>query len=74
LAYRDTLHVTMLQADKAGWNRFLVRVKGDSLTVERNGKVIVDNVSQKGLAPSGPIGFRATDSTQFRNLFIRELK
>lgn len=70
---------TMILLDGAGkgWNRAIVTVKGDRLSVTINGKVTTDNVVLKGAeSGSGAIGLapRGEEATQFRNLFVRELK
>jgi hypothetical protein len=77
-----------LRADKpvGEWNRFIIRMIGDRLTVSLNGQVVIENAQLPGIPTSGPIGFqhhggREKDGTydnasalvQFRNVFIRKL-
>lgn len=58
-----------------GWNRYLVRMEGSTVTVRHNGKVIIDGVPLNGVAEAGPIGLmHVGDAVQFRNVFVRELK
>jgi hypothetical protein len=56
------------------WNRFKITMKGDRLTVNLNGKTVIDNAQLPGVAPRGPIALQHHgDTIQFANLFIREL-
>jgi hypothetical protein len=56
------------------WNRFHITMKGDRVTVELNGKVVIDEAQLPGIAPRGPIGLQHHgDSVEFANLFIKEL-
>lgn len=68
------------------WNRFIIRMVGDRLTVNLNGQVVIDNAQLPGIPASGPIGFQhhgglekdgtynnASSLMQFRNVFIKEL-
>lgn len=67
---------TISVADKKGgpWNRYLIRMKGNLVTVQHNGKVITNGVPLEGIATSGPIALQSRgDAVQFRNVFIREL-
>jgi hypothetical protein len=67
----------LLDGAGKGWNRAIVTVKGDRLSVTINGKVTTDNMVMKGATSgSGAIGLapRGEEATQFRNLFVRELK
>ncbi len=63
-----------LEATGKGWSRALVRVQGNGVSVSINGKGVSDLKLDK--APTaGPIALRQQgEATQFRNLFIRELK
>ena len=57
------------------WNRFLITMKGDQLTVELNGKKVLNRARLPGVAPSGPIALQHHgDAIQFANIYIRELK
>jgi hypothetical protein len=56
------------------WNRFLITMQGELLTVELNGKVVIEKAKLPGVAPKGPIALQHHgDTVQFANLFIREL-
>jgi hypothetical protein len=56
------------------WNRFLITMKGDRLTVELNGKTVLENARLPGVAARGPIALQNHgDPVQFANIFIREL-
>lgn len=77
-----------VRADRAvgEWNRFIIRMQGDRLTVNLNGKVVIENAQLPGVPKSGPIGLQhhggkeqdgsynnASSLVQFRNLYIRKL-
>jgi len=68
------------------WNRFIIRIAGDRLTVNLNGQVVIENAQLPGIPESGPIGLQhhgglekdgtynnASSLVQFRNIFIKEL-
>jgi hypothetical protein len=56
------------------WNRFLVTMKGDRVTVDLNGKRIIDNAQLPGIASRGPIGLQHhNEPVEFGNIFVREL-
>ena len=68
------------------WNRFIIRMIGDRLTVSLNGQTVIENAQLPGVPKSGPIGFQhhggkekdgsynnASALVQFRNVFIRKL-
>jgi hypothetical protein len=57
------------------WNRFIIRMKGDRLTVKLNGKVVIENAQLPGVAKTGRLALQHHgDPIQFANIFIRELK
>lgn len=57
------------------WNRFIITMKGDRLTVNLNGQNVLENAQLPGVAPRGPIALQHHgDAVQFANVFIRELK
>jgi hypothetical protein len=69
------------------WNTFLVTMKKDRVTVELNGKKVIDNAQLPGVPESGPIGLQhhggkdkktgeyssASSLMQFRNIYIKPL-
>lgn len=77
-----------LRADKpvGEWNRFIIRMVGDKLTVNLNGHTIIEDVSLPGVPNAGPVGLQhhggleedgsynnASSLVQFRNVFIKKL-
>jgi hypothetical protein len=57
------------------WNRFLITLKNDRVTVVLNGQTVIDNVPLPGIPSRGPIGLQHHgDPVQFTNLFIKELE
>ena len=77
-----------VNADKniGEWNTFKITMKGDRMTVELNGIVVIENALLPGLPASGPIGLQHHGSkqngewnsppslVQFKNIYIKELK
>jgi hypothetical protein len=68
------------------WNRFIIRMQGDRLTVHLNGQLVIDNARLPGIPATGPIGLQhhggklpngeyinASSLMQFRNIFIKKL-
>lgn len=56
------------------WNRFVVRLRGDRVTVELNGTTVIDEARLPGIAERGPIGLQNHgDGVEFRNLFVRPI-
>ena len=69
------------------WNTFVITAKGDRVTVELNGKTVIDNAALPGLPPTGPIGLQhhggknaktgqwtpASSLLQFRNIYLKSL-
>ena len=69
------------------WNAFLLTMKGDRLTVELNGKTVIENAQLPGIPSKGPITLQhhggydaakgqwngASSLVQFRNLYIKKL-
>jgi hypothetical protein len=56
------------------WNRFVITLKGERVTVQLNGKTIIENAQLPGLATRGPIGLQHhNEPLEFANLFVREL-
>jgi hypothetical protein len=57
------------------WNRFRITLKGDRLTVNLNGKTVIENAQLPGVPRRGPLGLQHHgDPIQFANLFVRELE
>ena len=67
------------------WNKFRITVKGDRLTVELNGKTVIENAQLPGIPAKGPVGLQHHGSkkdgqwtsppalVQFRNIWIKAL-
>jgi hypothetical protein len=56
------------------WNRFVITMKGERLTVELNGKRVIEDAPLPGVAARGPIALQHHgDPVEFANIFIREL-
>ncbi len=68
------------------WNTFKITMIGDRLTVELNGKTVIENARLPGVPPRGRIGLQhhggprkdgtlspASSLIQFRNIYIKEL-
>ncbi len=56
------------------WNRTMVTIKGDRLTVSLNGRVVIDNAQLPGVPATGAIGLQHHGSAiDFANLWIKEL-
>ena len=64
-----------LESDKkiGDWNRTVVRLKGDRITVHTNGKLVVADKHVPETPKSGAFGLMAITTAQFRNVFVREL-
>lgn len=74
-----------VNADKniGEWNTFKITMKGDRLTVELNGIVVIENAQLPGVPESGPIGLQhhggkrngewvsPPSLVQFRNIYIK---
>lgn len=57
------------------WNRFVITMKGDRLTVELNGEHVIENAQLPDVPKRGPIGLQHHgDPIQFANIFVRELE
>jgi hypothetical protein len=56
------------------WNRTMVTIKGDRLTVSLNGRVVLDNAQLPGVPARGAIGLQHHGSAiDFANFWIKEL-
>ena len=76
-----------VNADKniGEWNTFKITMKGNRMTVELNGTVVIENALLPGLPERGPIGLQHHGSkrngewvsppslVQFRNIYIKEI-
>jgi hypothetical protein len=65
------------KADKpiGQWNRFIITLKGDRLTVVLNGEEVISNAELPGIPKSGPIALQHHGTrVDFCNIFIKELK
>jgi hypothetical protein len=57
------------------WNRFVITVKGDRLTVVLNGKVVLHEAQLLGVKPKGKLAFQTHgNALQFANVFVKELE
>ena len=57
------------------WNRFIITMRGDLLTVDLNGKMVLNQAKLPGIAAEGPIALQKHDSSiEFANIYIMELK
>jgi hypothetical protein len=55
------------------WNRTMIDLKGDRLTVTLNGKVVIDKAQLPGIPESGPIGLQHHGSAiDFANIWIKQ--
>jgi hypothetical protein len=55
------------------WNRTMVTLKGDRLTVSLNGKTVIENARLPGIPASGPIGLQHHGSAiDFANIWVKE--
>jgi hypothetical protein len=75
------------QADKpvGQWNRFIIRMRKDRVTVVLNGETVIKNAQLPGIAPEGGIALQhhggkrngkwvsPPSLLQFKNIFIKEL-
>ena len=65
-----------MKADKpiGQWNRFIITMKGDRLTVDLNGSTVIENAQLPGVPKEGPIALQHHGSPiQFANIYIKEL-
>lgn len=55
------------------WNRAMIVMKGDRLSVSLNGRVVIENAQLPGIPAKGPIGLKHQGSAiDFANLWVRE--
>jgi len=56
------------------WNRTMITMKGDRLTVTLNGQAVIKDAQLPGIPGEGPIGFQHHGSAiDFANVWIKEL-
>jgi hypothetical protein len=56
------------------WNRFVIAMRADRLTVALNGKTVIESAQLPGIPARGPIGLQHHgDSIQFANIYIKEI-
>jgi hypothetical protein len=56
------------------WNRFVITMQGDRLTVQLNGQTVIEQAALPGIAPRGAIALQKHGGAiQFANLYIKEL-
>lgn len=66
-----------VKADKpiGQWNRFIITMRGDRLTVVLNGQMVLQNAQLPGVAARGPIALQHHgDPIEFANILIKELE
>ncbi|MFO7974343.1 MAG: DUF1080 domain-containing protein [Candidatus Hydrogenedentota bacterium] len=79
-----------MKADKpiGEWNTFIITMKGDRMTVELNGKKVIENARMPGVPEEGQLALQhhggyhkgddkwspASSLVQFRNIYIKELE
>ncbi|MDZ4755868.1 MAG: DUF1080 domain-containing protein [Phycisphaerae bacterium] len=57
------------------WNRFRIRMQGETLNVWLNGERVIENAQLPGVPASGPVGLQHHGSSlDFANIYIRELQ
>lgn len=61
-------------APTGSWNRFIITMRGELLTVNLNGVTVLENAPLPGIAKTGPIALQSHGSAiEFTNLFVMEL-
>jgi len=56
------------------WNRFVITMVGDRLSVELNGQLVLDKAQLPGVAARGPIALQKHGSPiEFANLYVKRL-
>jgi hypothetical protein len=64
------------KADKplGEWNRTMITLKGDRLTVTLNGELVINNAQLPGIPATGPIGLQHHGGAiDFANIWVKEL-
>ena len=68
--------VPKVKADRppGQWNRFVITLKGERLSVVLNGQTVIDGARLPGLPAIGPIGLQHHgDPLEFANLYVKRL-
>jgi hypothetical protein len=61
-------------AKSGDWNRFVITMRGERITVTLNGETVIDAAELPDVPPRGPIGLQDhNDPIEFRNLFLKPL-
>jgi hypothetical protein len=56
------------------WNRFVITIRGDRLTVVLNGQTVIEDAALPGVPSHGPIGLQHHgDPIEFANIYMKEL-
>ncbi|MDP6930378.1 MAG: DUF1080 domain-containing protein, partial [Planctomycetota bacterium] len=56
------------------WNRFVITMKGELLTVVLNGETVIEEARLPGVPARGPIALQKHGAPiQFANIYIKEL-
>jgi hypothetical protein len=56
------------------WNRFVITLRGDRVSIQLNDKWVIENAQLPGIPRRGPIGLQHHgDPIEFANLFVQEL-
>lgn len=69
--------VPRVRADRpvGEWNRFVITMRGEVLTVVLNGETVISGARLPGVPAEGPIALQHHgDPVQFANIFVRELR
>jgi hypothetical protein len=54
------------------WNRFVITMRGDRLTVVLNGETVIENAQLPGVPDRGPIALQHHgDPIEFANILIK---
>lgn len=65
---------TKADAPVGEWNRFVITVKGDTVSVTLNGKEVIQEARLPGVPAAGPIGLQDRGyPIEFANIFVKEL-
>jgi hypothetical protein len=57
------------------WNRFVITIRGDRVTVVLNGETVIERAKLPGVPARGRLGLQDhNDPVEFRNLFLKTLR